>query len=334
MYFMSLLQNTTPFLSGLLLALCVDVLTRLAPVMRDYLPPLFGIPARMAQRLESKLNRSTRDLKTRAGRGGTTLVLMLGLGLVLAAGSTALIKYYPMTEALLWFTMLRVTFAWIAGYELSRALQKNDLTAAAQIMTRRHVEPLTVLRKNDRPTLLREILENSAVSLSSGFWLPVFYALLAALLGVPATPVAVLVVTLSEACRVIITPDKHAQAFVRPFLVIEQVLAFVPARIAALFIVLAALFTPRANPLRALNGMFAHGPFHRHPNLGWPMAAFGCALGVALPSGNPPHAWLGSDKVTARLDVADLKHGIWLHAAALGLSALSLIALLFISLAI
>lgn len=334
MHFISTLQGATPFLSALLLALSVDVLSRIAPVLRDYLPPLFGIPSRVAKRFEAKLNLSTRDAKTRSGRGNTIALLMAVLAVVLGLGANGLIAHYPMAEAVLWFAMLRVTFAWSTGYEVHRALQKNDLSTAQAVLTRRGVDNLTTLKKNDQPTLVRETFENIAVSLSNGFWLPVFYALVAALLGFPGTPVAVAMVVLAEACRVMVTPDKFAQAFIRPFIVIEQVLAFVPARIAALFIVLASLFTPRASPVRALNGMFAHGPFHRHPNLGWPIAALGCALGVALPSGNPAHPWLGSDKVTARVETGDLKQAIWLHAVAFGLSSLALIALLFISLAV
>ena len=54
---------------------------------------------------------------------------------------------------------------------------------------------------------------------------------------------------------------------------LDDVLNYVPARIAAVMIVLASAFVPRGRPLSALRVLARDGCKHRSPNAGWPEAA-------------------------------------------------------------
>ena len=306
---MHLLQQLVPMLSVVLFALSVDVLSRLAPQLRDHLPPLLGIPERMAGRLDAKLNRMERPAAVRATRGIISAALMIALGIILGAGLYGLVQVKNVLEAAIWFLLLRVTAPW---------------TAARAIL---------LSKEKDIATVARNVLDEMPLSLTAGFLTPVFYAALAALMHLPALPVAVAVVTILEATRVLVTPKKQNQPFVQVFRLLENLVGFVPSRIVVLFIALAACFTPRANPAAALRMAFAQGSKYFQPARGWPAAAFAGALNVALPTGNAAQPWLGPDNATARIDGAHVRAAIWLHAVTLGIMALVLMALMFIGVA-
>lgn len=326
------LQHLSAPLSAILLALTCDMLTRIAPVVRDYLPPLFGMPARMAARLEAKLNRTERTVATRRSRGMTSLALMLGLAVVLAAAADHARSLSSLVEPVLWWSLFVVTKPWSVGYELVRLGAKANVAQANDILERRMSDAENATIK-DMHGAYRLVIENVAASLSYGMWFPLFYGLIAALCGLPALPIAVAVVVVTEAARITRLRDPK-NIFAAPFQLLDTVIGFVPSRVCAVFIALAAFFTPRANPFAALRGMFAQGAWHVNPSLGWPLAAVACALQSAIPSGSAKHPWLGLEKASARADAAHVKTALWLHAVALGLTVLVLIVLLFLSLAV
>jgi adenosylcobinamide-phosphate synthase len=57
---------------------------------------------------------------------------------------------------------------------------------------------------------------------------------------------------------------------------------FLPARLAGLLFVLAALLLPAASAAGAWRAMLRDAPRHRSPNAGWQEAALAGALGLAL----------------------------------------------------
>jgi adenosylcobinamide-phosphate synthase len=124
--------------------------------------------------------------------------------------------------------------------------------------------------------------------------------------------------------------------------VIDTVIGYIPSRIAALLIVIAALFTPKAKPLQAFKLVITQGSWHARSNEGWPMAAMSGALNIALPTESQPtdsqptdpqaNAWFSAQNASARLDHADLKRALWLHSVTLCLTILILSALVLLSL--
>jgi adenosylcobinamide-phosphate synthase len=330
MPFLHFLQPLIPVLSAVLVAILGDALLRLLPQARDRLDPLLGIPARMAERLMSKLNRAERAQKTRASRGLITLLFMVIVAVALGGGAEALRRYYPEIEPVLWFLCFRATFPWTAGYELTREKKITPAKGLA-ILVRRRVPQFITVKNPDGHGVARMFIEATATSLHRGYLSPVLWGVVAALVHYPALFVAVFITALLEAERIIVTVDNIDTPFAQPFQLIEAIVNFVPARVAALLWVLGSCFTPGAKPGEALAGMFRQSEKHALVNNGWPEGAVAGALNVALPSGKKRDEWLGGKNATARADAADVQRVIFLHAVTLGLTVLIFTATLFIA---
>jgi len=101
---------------------------------------------------------------------------------------------------------------------------------------------------------------------------------------------------------------------------LDDVLNLVPARLAGLFIALAAFFAPGANPAAAWRVMMRDARKHRSPNAGWAEAPMAGALGLALagPRRYVGHVvddpWIGDGR--ARATVKDMHRALYLYVAA------------------
>lgn len=334
------LQPLAPVLSAILLATIADVVLRLFSGARDRFDPLLGIPARMALRLETKLNRRERPRNVRYSRGIITLLIMIAIGLVLGFGlkEVAVMARSKgwMLEPVIWFFCFRLTFPWTAGVDLVKQWKKPEKALLAEgfaILERRRVPILVASAKNDKHGLARMVIEATATSLHRGWLSAVLWGCVAALLDFSPIVTAVLIVTMMEAERVIATQDNAASPFVKPFETVEAVINFVPARVAALIFVLAAFFTPGAKPFIALGQMFGQSDAHRSYNSGWPVAAVAGAVDVALQTGGREQAWIGAKTATAQVVAKDVTRVVWLHGVAVGLSVLIFTAVLLLSLA-
>lgn len=344
---MLFLQPLAPILSAILLATIADIVLRLFSDARDRIAPLLGIPARFAARLEAKLNRKSRPRHVRHSRGLITLGVMVLIGLILGAGLDALIvqayennwMIAPVLAPIIWFMCFRLTYVWTAGVDLAKKKAKkgskpDNLIVAdgLKVLARRHISTGLVV-KPDRHALARLVIEAAALSVHRGWLAIVLWACAAALIGWSPIVVAVLVVTLLEAERVIATADKLGTPFSQPTEMVEAIINFVPARMAALLFVLAAVFTPAAKPVAALMLMFKQADSHTRYNDGWPVAAVAGALHIALQSGTRDRAWIGGPSATAQLAPKDISRALWLHGVAVALCVLIFTAVLLLSLA-
>lgn len=104
------------------------------------------------------------------------------------------------------------------------------------------------------------------------------------------------------------------------------------ARLAALWIAIAAIFVPGASPWRALSTAWRDASNHDSPNAGWPEAALAGALGLRLMG---PRAydgemvqkgWMGDGRFA--LKAADIRTALQLYRAACAVQ-LAVLALLF-----
>jgi adenosylcobinamide-phosphate synthase len=324
------LQPLVPMLSAVLTAVLVDVSLRfLAPPARDRVDPLFGIPASVAGRLERTLNRVERTLKVRRTRGAIAFSAIIFLALVLGSVASVLGHHFEIIVPVIWFFCFRITFGWSAGSEILKA---KNIDAARTVLARRRV-PVSVPTKNpDKHAVLRMLTEAIALSLHEGLLTPVFWAAVAEFCGVSGIFAAVFVVTLLEASRAIVTTENTNAVFAAPFRFVELVLNFVPARIAAVLWVLAAVFTPKTSQKGAWGVMFNQSSKHRLYNEGWPVGAVAGALGIALPAGIGREAWIGSKNATAQVSPEDLKKALWLHGVVLGLVVLIFVVIIFLGL--
>lgn len=321
------LQRLTPVLSVLLAALALDIGLRLFGGLRDRIDPLLGLPAALADFLQRKLNRPERTLSVRRQRSLIAFVILLVLGLGFGWALQHLGTRVPEIAPLLWFLCLHATTPWTTGIELRKAATPAQ---AMEIFIRRRLPLAAPI--NDMHGAARHYLVETARLWARGAVSPIFWGLLVALLHGPTLFAAVLVTTLGEAERVLRQEGARSASFLIPFAGAEAIANFVPARIAALLLALAAIFTPGARPVAAIRGMFAHAEIFAHANDGWPVAATAGALRVALQGDGK--AWVGMKDATARADKGDILRGLWLHATATGLLMLILAALLLLSLAV
>jgi adenosylcobinamide-phosphate synthase len=117
---------------------------------------------------------------------------------------------------------------------------------------------------------------------------------------------------------------------------LDDVLNFIPARLAGLFLVSAAISVPTANPAAALKTMTRDAGKHRSPNAGWPEGAMAGALGLAL-AGPRRYAetavdgsWIGDGR--ARATATDIDRALRLYVVACAVNGLMVAALALIRL--
>ncbi|MCZ4280728.1 adenosylcobinamide-phosphate synthase CbiB [Kiloniella laminariae] len=122
----------------------------------------------------------------------------------------------------------------------------------------------------------RAAIESMAENFSDGVVAPVFWF---ALFGLPGICAYKAVNTLDS---MIGHKNERYEAFGKFAARLDDVVNLIPARLAGLFFVLAALLVPGASARRGLKIMFRDAGLHRSPNAGWQEAAVAGALGFAL----------------------------------------------------
>ena len=109
---------------------------------------------------------------------------------------------------------------------------------------------------------------------------------------------------------------------------LDDLVNWLPARLAGLYFVAAACLLPGANGARAWRVMIRDAGKHRSPNAGWQEAAVAGALDLALAGPRRylhetvDDAWMGDGR--ARLDASDIRRCLHLYTAAGILAALTL----------
>jgi adenosylcobinamide-phosphate synthase len=128
----------------------------------------------------------------------------------------------------------------------------------------------------DAAGVARAAAESAAENFSDGFVAPVFWFLL---LGLPGLLAYKAVNTLDS---MIGHRDARFEAFGKVAARLDDAVNFLPARLAGLLLVAAALALPGASAGGAWRAMWRDAPRHRSPNAGWQEAALAGALGLAL----------------------------------------------------
>jgi adenosylcobinamide-phosphate synthase len=128
----------------------------------------------------------------------------------------------------------------------------------------------------DAAGVARAAAESAAENFSDGFVAPVFWFLL---LGLPGLLAYKAVNTLDS---MIGHRDARFEAFGKVAARLDDAVNFLPARLAGLLLVAAALSLPGASAGGAWRAMWRDAPRHRSPNAGWQEAALAGALGLAL----------------------------------------------------
>ncbi len=307
----------------LLAALAVDAVLGDPPALYRRVPhPVAAIGALVA-RLERALYGG--DTPTALRRRGAILVLAV-LAVSLGAGQALVLLLDTVGsgwafagEVLVAATLLATRDLHDRVHDVAHALGQGDTAAARNAighLVGRDPDSL------DEAGLARAAIESLAENFADAVAAPAFWYLV---LGLPGM----------IACKAINTMDSmlgHRTARYCDFGLVaarlDDAANFVPARLAAVLLTLAAIAVPGARSPAALRVMGRDAPKHRSPNAGWPEAAMSGALGLAL--GGPrryagvwtENAWLGDGRQRANED--DIARALALYRVATGLLAAGL----------
>jgi adenosylcobinamide-phosphate synthase len=299
----------------LLGALLLDALVGDPRWLFRYVPHPVALIGGLVGWLDRRLNRPQRSAASRGMRG-----LVVTLFVVLLAAATGwLIAWIADDWRNGWLIELVVVTLLVAQRSLfdhvrdvARALDRDGLAggrAAVALIVGRDPAQL------DAHGVARAATESLAENFADGVVAPVFWYLL---FGLPGLLAYKAVNTMDS--MIGHRTQQHAD-FGKAAARLDDATNWLPARIAGVMIVAAALFAPGGRPGRALRVMARDGAKHRSPNAGWPEAAMAGALSVAL-SGPRSYAggavaepWLGGE-FTARIGPADIRRALYLFAVA------------------
>lgn len=269
---------------------------------------------RLIATLDKRLNKPALPESERKGRGMVLVALMAMLALALGGGISFIARVIPhlwLLEVFVAATLLAQRSLFEHVDDVARALEGKGLEAGRHAVSRivgRDPQSL------DEHGVARAAIESLAENFSDAVVAPIFWY---ALFGLPGLLLYKTVNTLDS--MVGYRTDTY-RAFGWASARLDDVMNWLPARLAGLIIAFAALFAAKGNPWRALTTMARDARHHPSPNSGWPEAAFAGALGLAL--GGPrkypglvvDQKWIGQGR--ARLTVADMDRALHLFSAA------------------
>jgi adenosylcobinamide-phosphate synthase len=247
-------------------------------------------------------------------------LLLQGLAIWFLPGWLAIAVLALLASALIAQRSLYEHVAAVADALQSRGLEAGR-EAVAKIVGR---DPQAL----DEAGVARAAIESLAENFSDGVVAPCLYG---ALLGLPGMALYKAVNT-ADSMIGHLTP-RHA-AFGWAAAKLDDLINLPASRLAALWLVLAALLTGDGDARAALSAVRKDARRHRSPNAGWPEAAMAGALGLRLAGPRTYHGvvtkdvWMGEGRSDA--GVADIRRALRLYktACAIEFAALGLLALL------
>lgn len=303
------------------LAILLDLVTRLAPALRNHMRPFATIPAFLTRHFESKLNRSERGKVTLFFRGFFFAVLFMLLALSASYFVEILIQRHSGRYAsgiliLLLFSGLNATRLWPITTPLITLLKEKKRQAIHLPMTlleKNQIEPPRAMMPLDQYGMARFYAKESVNNLHRGLVNPIFWYLLPQAFGYHGLAGFFMSVTLSEAIYVLATRGTTRSAFAKTLMAFDGLIHFIPARITAIILWLSALFTPSASPFQSIKTVFLQSHTYYIFNDGWPIAAMAGALNLAVFSGIKKSDWIAPPKATAKATWTDVKRAFIFH---------------------
>jgi adenosylcobinamide-phosphate synthase len=316
-----LFLDTAPLLASLLLALALDALTGDPDWLYRRLPhPVMAI-GRAIARLEVRWLDPAAPARQQRRRG-------VAASLVIIAASAA-------AGLALQSLCLRLPYGWLVlGLLMSsliafRGLQQHVAAVAAGLDHGLAGGRLAVARivgrdpeSLDRHAVARAAIESTAENFADGVVAPLFWGLL---LGLPGILAYKAINTLDSMIGHRSPRYLHFGCFAAR---LDDLANWMPARLAALLLLVAAATIRDAVPAEGWRALWRDAPRHRSPNAGWPEAAVAGCLGLRL--AGPRHyggaliddAWMGPGRAAAT--TCDIRRALRLLAAATLLLAMVL----------
>lgn len=268
----------------------------------------------LADWFDRKLNRPNRPAADRMIRGAVATLFVATVCAAVGWGVSWLTLNHDfgwIVELLLVTSLLSQRSLFVHVRRVAAGLRRGGLAdgrdAVAQIVGR-DVQQL------DEHGVARAAIESCAENFGDGVVGPVFWYLL---FGLPGMLVYKGVNTLDS---MIGHRTSRHHAFGMTAARLDDVMNLAPARLAALFLVLAAVFVPAAAPSAALRTTLRDARRHRSLNAGWPEGAAAGALGLALAGPRRyqdmvvADSWIGDGR--ARATPGDIDRMLFLYVVA------------------
>jgi adenosylcobinamide-phosphate synthase len=168
-------------------------------------------------------------------------------------------------------------------------------------------------------------IESSAENFADGVVAPLFWGIL---FGLPGMAAYKAVNTLDSMIGHRSPRYLHFGRFAAR---LDDVINWLPARLAALLILAASLCLPGTTPAAGWRALWRDAPHHRSLNAGWPEAAIAGALGLRLAGPRRyagevvEDAWMGDGRAAAIPD--DIRRALGVYVLACGIAAVPLVIL-------
>lgn len=297
----------------LVAALVADAIVGNPRLPARWLPHPVRILGQMVGWLDRKLNRPYRRSYDLQLRGAAVVLLVCGVtaafGLIVARFSAS----HPL-GAVAELALMIPLFAQRSLFDhvraVATALERSGLDAGRQAVAHivgRDVESL------DQHGVARAAIESCAENFADAVVAPTLWYVL---LGFPGLVVYKAVNTMDSMLG---HTSTRYRAFGMAAARLDDAANWIPARIAGLYLAVAAVLVPTANAGAAVRTMLRDGRKHRSPNSGWPESAAAGALGLALAGPRRygevtvDDPWIGGGR--ARATARDIHRALWLYAA-------------------
>jgi adenosylcobinamide-phosphate synthase len=234
-----------------------------------------GVIARVIQVCEQRFNRKTSTSARRKAGGIVTVIILIVLSVVIG-GSVELafdrIPYGLFVTALLASSLLahRSLDTHVAAVATALRIGLTEGRAAVSRIVGRDPETL------DEAGVARAAIESLAENFSDGVVAPLFWLTVAGLPGCLAYK------SINTADSMIGHLNDRYRHFGWAAARLDDLVNLPASRLAALWLVLAAIILPKASSRTAMTSVWRDASKHRSPNAGWPEAAMAGALGLSL----------------------------------------------------
>ena len=259
---------------------------------------------------DQKLNREGRSSGDRAVRGAIVALLVI----CLAASAGWFLAWLTQNVAATWI-IETITIVFLLDQRgtqtilerCRKALQEKKLSRAREHLSLVCCQPLGSM---DFHNLARTCLEVSACALARGTAGPVFWYVL---FGLPGMMIFRAVDIMSD---IVGHPTERHRAFGFTAARLNDILIYLPARLAGIYIVFGSVLVPTSKPVLSTKIMLRDSDKYHSPGLGWPVAAMAGALNLALAGPRKldgammREAWIGDG--TAKATTRDIGRAFYL----------------------
>lgn len=228
---------------------------------------------------ETTWNKPVYHPETRRRNGIIMLVLVVLIALLISLSIVWIIS-----SSLLWPLSLILTALFASMLLAQRSLYLH-VRNVAEVLEEEglHAGQVAVsqivgrdTRSMDEASVCRAAIESLAENFSDGVVAPIFWMVIAGLPG------AAVYKTINTADSMVGHQSDRYAEFGWASARLDDYANLPASRLAAVWLVIAAFWLPRASSFRAVSTLRRDAPYHRSPNAGWPEAAMAGAVGVRL----------------------------------------------------